>query len=213
MNKKYLKNEYMKTANIDDPFYDVVLTRETQEYIRSIISNYSFKGVNKNLAYDIGAYIGSSIPRIKAMGFNDIVCFEPDPITYRKLSSNYKDDKNILLENLGMSDRQENTTLYSCDRNRTFLNTMHKDWIFQTKHKSLVNSVSEVNISCTTLDTFLKTKDEIPGYAKIDVEGHEYEVIKGLNTKIPLLSFEWISELPEKNNLCLDELLVIQSLI
>ncbi len=40
----------------------------------------------------------------------------------------------------------------------------------------------------------LVTNYGMPDFAKIDVEGYEYEVISGLTKKIPCLSFEFTSE-------------------
>lgn len=39
----------------------------------------------------------------------------------------------------------------------------------------------------------------MPSFIKIDVEGYELEVMNGLNQKVPLLSFEYITpELTDK---------------
>ena len=53
---------------------------------------------------------------------------------------------------------------------------------------------SIVDISITTLDRLI-AEYGVPSYIKIDVEGFELEVIKGLSSQVPLLSLE--CNLPE----------------
>jgi hypothetical protein len=54
-------------------------------------------------------------------------------------------------------------------------------------------SVCEVEVS--TLDALIDSFG-IPSFCKIDVEGYEYEVLKGLTQPIPSLSFEYAPWLP-----------------
>ena len=87
MNEKYIRDDYNKIANINSPFYTVILSEKTAIFISDIVESGFIKNkkINKNLAFDVGAYVGSSIPRIRSMGFNDVVCFEADPENYKLL--------------------------------------------------------------------------------------------------------------------------------
>jgi FkbM family methyltransferase len=51
----------------------------------------------------------------------------------------------------------------------------------------------KINVSVITLDNLTKLYG-IPDLIKIDVEGHEYEVIKGLRAKVNKITFEWAEE-------------------
>jgi hypothetical protein len=46
----------------------------------------------------------------------------------------------------------------------------------------------------------------VPAYCKIDVEGHEFEVLSGLSIPIPALSIEVVPELIENALSCIERL-------
>jgi hypothetical protein len=46
------------------------------------------------------------------------------------------------------------------------------------------------DVETVVLDSMIATYGK-PGYIKIDVEGFEYEVLKGLSQQVPLISFEY----------------------
>lgn len=200
---KYRRNDYGGTANINSPTYEVTLEAHVSEYFKRVAESAAAADprVDPGLAFDVGAYVGSSIPRIRAMGFVRVVCFEPDPSTLATLRIHYGADPNVEVVATALSDRDGELTLYQCDRGRPFLNTADPSWIRDTRHKNLVTNLTEIRVPVTTLDAFVA--ERVPAYVKIDVEGHELEVMKGMNFKPAILSFEWISELPTKNVACL----------
>lgn len=197
----------MRSANIKSPRYDIVLTKGTLAFIEGIVSSGRIRDqrIDRDWAFDVGAYVGSSVPRLRAMGFRKVTCFEADPATYSQLVRNYGPDPDIDTHQVALTSQNEGEiVLYKCDRGRDFLNTMDSSWITDTRHKALVSNMSQVSVKRRTLDSFVR--DAIPAYVKIDVEGHELEVMHGIDaSKRPaLLSFEWISELPGKNRACLE---------
>ncbi len=203
---KYKKNEYFKSAGIKSPFYEIELTDNVKQFIDNIVMAAvdSDQRIQSELAYDIGAYVGSSVPRLKAMGFNKITCFEADPDIFSQLKQHYGSDSNVEVVNVAISNFIGTITLHRCDRGRSFLNTMSPDWIFNTRHKELVTNLSKVDVSCVTLDDYLSNNKTMPAYVKIDVEGHELEVLNSMSFRPAILSFEWISELLDKNVTCLE---------
>src|SRR5690606_7912163 len=54
---------------------------------------------------------------------------------------------------------------------------------------SNINTVKIKKVKVQKLENFIK-QFGVPKYIKIDVEGYEYEVLLGLETPVPLLSFE-----------------------
>ena len=161
---------------------------------------------NKDLAFDVGAYTGDSIPGIRSLGYKHIVCFEPDPKNFSTLQSNYGKDKDITLVQKAVSNTDNSIIKMYSTRNLPFLNTLSKDWITETRHKQFYrpNQFEEFDVETITLDTFTKSLGKTPSYVKIDVEGHEYQVLDGMGSFIQpeLLSFEYISEKDSDNLSC-----------
>jgi hypothetical protein len=61
-------------------------------------------------------------------------------------------------------------------------------------------------VEVTTLDALI-AEHGMPRFVKIDVEGHEVEVLAGLSQPVPALSFEWTPELYEQARDCIGRLM------
>ncbi|MDZ4877485.1 MAG: hypothetical protein CLLPBCKN_006920 [Chroococcidiopsis cubana SAG 39.79] len=61
--------------------------------------------------------------------------------------------------------------------------SLKRDWL----HEVIVN---EIQVPVITLDQAIEDHG-LPDYCEIDVEGWEFEVLKGLTQPIPLVSFEY----------------------
>lgn len=61
----------------------------------------------------------------------------------------------------------------------------------QDKLEELYNE--RIKVKVITLDKLINLYG-VPDLIKIDVEGHEYEVLKGLNRKVKKITFEWTEE-------------------
>jgi hypothetical protein len=61
------------------------------------------------------------------------------------------------------------------------------------------------NVEVTTLDRLIDEFGD-PAFVKIDVEGHESEVVAGLTRTVRALSIEWTPEFPENTRACLRHL-------
>jgi hypothetical protein len=76
---------------------------------------------------------------------------------------------------------------------------MSPDFMSETKKQRFKNVVweKEETVTVSTLDNIIKLYG-VPKYCKIDVEGYEVEILKGLSTKIKYISVEFVPELKEK---------------
>jgi hypothetical protein len=61
---------------------------------------------------------------------------------------------------------------------------------------------SLINVPVTTLDLLIH-EFGVPKFCKIDVEGYEYQVIQGLTSPVPFLSFEFTKEFLEEAWSCM----------
>ena len=145
-----------------------------------------------NIVVDIGANIGLHTLNMARIVGNtgQVFAFEPDPSNFKILEKNVKINnyQNIILEQRAVGDKHERTTLYQSDHPG-----MHR--IFpQTKQAK-----GQVKVELISLDKYFidsNLADRI-NFIKIDVEGMEFGVLKGMknilkNNKNIKILFEFV---------------------
>ena len=149
----------------------------------------------KNLVlFDVGANVGKYAQRMYDVFRNSctIYSFEPSGVTYNLLLQTVASNKNIHAFNFGFSDSEQNGTLYS-NGDGSGIASVYKRKLdhFGTS----MNQNEEIQLS--TIDSFCKKNniDKIH-FLKIDVEGHEINVLQGANEmisggKIDYIQFEF----------------------
>jgi|TARA_B110000902_G_scaffold211576_1_gene242350 FkbM family methyltransferase len=151
--------------------------------IEALKQNVFPKLPSKSVCLDVGANIGNHAVAFSKT-FGKVVAFEPNPIVFLLLQAN-SIGRNIKPINSGLSSKS-GKLLFEQDF----------DNLGASKIINLA-SASSIEILVTTLD------DEIPeneiqsvSFIKIDVEGHEYEVLRGakklLESAKPVLAIEAI---------------------
>ena len=143
-----------------------------------IIERYSDKTKD---ALDIGVYRGVYSYKL-AENFKLVHSFEPNPLLYPYLEKNLKKIiKNIKLYNIALSDKNRETELKLPYRTKSiFRNNIEE--LFQlgaaTMHpENKIKNYKKLKISTKRLDD-IEITNEI-GFVKIDVEGHEKNVLIG----------------------------------
>lgn len=142
-----------------------------------------------SLYFDIGANYGN---RIEPLINEDvkIVAVEPQHECIRFLHQKYG-KKITILEN-GVGSKQENKLMYIAP-NANILSSFSEDWIKSTQESGRFNQVEwnkTQEIKMITLDYLIATYGK-PDFVKIDVEGFELEVLKGLSQDLKVLSLEY----------------------
>jgi hypothetical protein len=91
-----------------------------------------------------------------------------------------------------LSDRNEQGRFFESKKDYA-VSTLSEKWrkIGNKKASEKLYKGSAVKIQTFTLDEVIK-KFGVPGFIKIDVEGYEEKVLKGLTQPVPLISFEAI---------------------
>jgi FkbM family methyltransferase len=147
-------------------------------------------------ALDIGVYRGVYSYKL-SQNYNLVHSFEPNPLLYPHLKRNLKKIiNNIKLYNLALSDKNGETRLKLPIRNNSIFSTNIEE-LYQLGAASIhpenkFEKFKEVVVKMKKLDD-LKIENKI-GFIKIDVEGHELEVIKGsskiISENMPILLVE-----------------------
>ena len=156
-------------------------SRSEFTYIKKIIKNFDF---NNNLFLDIGAHHGEITEYVYNLTNNiDIVSFEPNPNSFNFLKNRFKNKLDrIDLQNIACGNKDENSVIYDFEnsKNGSVNSTMIKDVMTELyKRKKNTQSIIELKIVVSKLDSFLKdNKKKIP-IIKIDTEGFEYNIIEG----------------------------------
>jgi len=182
---------------------DVQKRAEIQEIARKAAFYESFvkKG---SVCFDVGANTGNRIAPLLQIGAI-VIAVEPQDKCFRHLKRKFGNTiilvKNGLGETNGIKEFHisEDSTLSSFSDN----------WISSVtgtdrfKGKSWVKTVK---VAMTTADELIKKYGK-PDFIKIDVEGYELEVLKGLTEPIEMISFEYtVPEQPDRALMCLDQI-------
>ena len=85
------------------------------------------------------------------------------------------------------------------------LSTQWRDAVVRSGRWSVEEWNQQINVSVTTIDALIAEHGR-PDFCKIDVEGYELPVLRGLSQPLPLLSFEFTQERLEVARQCMARL-------
>lgn len=145
-----------------------------------------------SLAFDVGAHVGNRVAVWRSLGAR-VVAFEPQPAFNRFLMGRYGRDPHVTLEARALGEQEGEAMLHISERSPT-LSTLADDWICEVRADRRFDSVAwnrTERVPVTTLDRAIEQYG-LPAFCKIDVEGHETSVLKGLSQPLPALSFEFL---------------------
>lgn len=138
---------------------------------------------------DVGANKGQSIDFFLGINPNaKITAFEPNKKLFQLLEEKYKNNVNIILNNLGVSNTNgelefnenildETSTFESLNLDSKYLEKKAK--VLGVTKESII--VDKYKVAVITLSEFLKSNESNSfDVLKIDVEGHELPVLEGL---------------------------------
>lgn len=145
-----------------------------------------FVGPNK-LFFDIGANFGNKTRVFTRLGVK-VIAVEPQENCARFLSRRFHGE-NVTIVRGAVGAEKKEAELLVCESHGC--STFSEEW---TKGRfSNLDFSRRQKAKMTTLEDLIQTFG-VPDFCKIDVEGYEEEVLKGLKTKIPALNFEFLLE-------------------
>lgn len=143
-----------------------------------------------NFCFDIGANIGNRTEAFLKLGAR-VVAVEPQKDCADFLKKTFGNNENFTMINIALA--EENGSTEMLVSNASTLSSMSSEWIDHIKKNNLFEGCTwdqSITVQTTTLDDLIK-KHGRPDFCKIDVEGYEYEVLKGLSQPIKMISIEY----------------------
>ena len=146
-----------------------------------------------DLCFDIGANVGSRTGIFLKLGAS-VVTVEPQESCMRQLRKQFGRKNNVTLVHKAVGERTGHASMHTCEQSP--LTSLSEAWIEKVNASGRHTGYTwhePVTVPVTTLDALI---DEFgtPAFVKVDVEGYEYPVLKGLSVPVRALSFEFTPE-------------------
>lgn len=149
-----------------------------------LYSQFMKKG---DLCFDVGANRGNRVNIFLKMGMK-VVAVEPQKECIQILKKRY--GKKIIIIEKALGSKSGEATMYLS--NAITLASLSQDWINKVQRSRFSNYEwnGQYTVPVVTLQHLIEQIGK-PYFCKIDVEGYELEVLKGLKEPIHALSFEF----------------------
>jgi FkbM family methyltransferase len=145
-----------------------------------------------DLCFDLGAHAGNRVRAFRQVGAR-VVAVEPQPAFARLLRALYGRDPGVTLLDVAVGAAEGEADMLVSPATPT-VTTLSAEWtgsVGKTRSFSRVRWEERVRVRVTTLDALIERFGE-PAFCKIDVEGYELEVLRGLSQPVRALSLEYL---------------------
>ena len=191
----------IRRAIIQTPLYEAIRSFRARKKLRF----YSKFVTRDALCFDVGANIGDRV-RIFLQLQAHVVAVEPQDECVRILRTAYGSNPRLTIVQKALGECEGEADVMISDAH--VLSSLSPDWIDAVRKSGRFSEYvwdKKQVVSVTTLDKLIEQYG-IPAFIKIDVEGFEYQVMKGLSRPVETLSFEFIPEFIESAFKCINHL-------
>jgi len=144
----------------------------------AFLINFSkIKAQSSVIIFDVGANKGDWSDIVKSRIQNpELHLFEPSVVAYKTLMKRYHCDNHMFISNVACSDKNELLLLYYDKPGSALASLTKRDLSFYN-----INMEKTEDVQCIRLEDYIDENNiEHIDFLKIDVEGHELAVLKGL---------------------------------
>jgi FkbM family methyltransferase len=132
-----------------------------------------------DLCFDVGSNVGEKTEAFLANGAS-VVAFEPQPSSFREMKARCSPNRRLTAINAAVGAAPGQLPMYISRRSGA--TSLVANWAQDVQEVTLV--------PVTTLDQAI-VRYGLPSFCKIDVEGYELEVLKGLSHPLPCITLEY----------------------
>ena len=146
-----------------------------------------------SLCFDIGANVGNRVAALRRSGFR-VVALEPQPVCYAALRASFSSDPAVTLINKAVGSRPGRATMMLSDNH--IYSTLAPEFIEAVNRSGRFGKAKwnrSIDVDVVTLDQLIAEHGQ-PAFIKVDVEGFELEVVRGLSRPVAALSLEWLPD-------------------
>ncbi|MGF0538974.1 FkbM family methyltransferase [Agrobacterium sp. ES01] len=161
-----------------------------------------------DLVFDIGAHVGSRSKTMLSLGAK-VVAVEPQP-AFADLIAKHFASQLKGFERVAVGASEGEITLNISSRHPT-VTSISSQFIERAKTVGSFSNVvwdRQIKVPMTTLDALIARYGK-PAFCKIDVEGAEAEILKGLSEPLALIAFEYIPAMPSIAKESIDRLALL----
>jgi len=148
-----------------------------------------------NIVFDVGSHKGEFLSYfIKNKKIRKFYAFEPQIIPFKILKKKFRNNKKVRIFNFALSDKNTNkvlninkltsTSSFEMIDKRNLYSKIKKILTFSEKYVD-----RKIKVKTRRLKSFLPNKSLDKIFIKIDVEGHEIYVLRGLGKKIKKIPY------------------------
>lgn len=150
------------------------------------------------ILFDIGANRGEATwQALYVKNFDKVIALECAPKMYSLLARNFVIEPAVIPLCLAVSDSVGQTIeFYECIEDG--LSTLNKDWLTSDQMRYNGKEFKIITATTCTIDWLAEQYGE-PDLIKIDVEGAEWSVFRGMTKYHGKLAFEWVTETIEEH--------------
>jgi FkbM family methyltransferase len=166
--------------------------------MRNFYARYIQRG---DLVFDVGANVGIYSEIFTELGA-EVIAIEPNPDCCRLLER-FARNRNLTVEACAAGETPGRALLELSDNHR--LSSVNPDWRKMAQQSDLHRNshwVGQIEVEMTTLDLLAK-RYGIPRFVKIDVEGFDDQVMRGMTFTPDAITFEFNRLIPGVAARCL----------